>query len=141
MPYRILVTDDIDPEGVAILQAEPSFDVVELPILFAQQRAGIETLPTVTTWDKSIMSLQADLLGAHALGVRSVVCTTGSPPVFGDYPAVDGTWEVDSVGLASLLAGTAGFVAGRAWIRRSHAGAAHRSAIVVTNPEPGEGTR
>jgi methionine synthase / methylenetetrahydrofolate reductase(NADPH) len=70
-----------------------------------QQRVGVETLPTVTTWDKSIMSLQADLLGAHALGIRSVVGTTGSPPVYGDYPAVDGTWEVDSLGLAGLLAG------------------------------------
>jgi homocysteine S-methyltransferase len=73
--------------------------------LALQERAGVETIPTVTTWDKSIMSLQADLLGAHALGIRSVVCTTGSPPVFGDYPAVDGTWEVDSVGLTALLAG------------------------------------
>jgi homocysteine S-methyltransferase len=73
--------------------------------LALQQRIGVETIPTVTTWDKSIMSLQADLLGAHALGIRSVVSTTGSPPVFGDYPAVDGTWEVDSVGLAALLSG------------------------------------
>jgi homocysteine S-methyltransferase len=70
-----------------------------------QQRVGVETIATVTTWDKTIMSLQADLLGAHALGIRSVVSTTGSPPVFGDYPAVDGTWEVDSVGLTALLAG------------------------------------
>ena len=70
-----------------------------------QQRVGVETIATVTTWDKTIMSLQADLLGAHALGIRSVVSTTGSPPVLGDYPAVDGTWEVDSVGLAALLAG------------------------------------
>ena len=70
-----------------------------------QQRIGVETIATVTTWDKTIMSLQADLLGAHALGIRSVVCTTGSPPVFGDYPAVDGTWEVDSAGLIALLAG------------------------------------
>ena len=65
----------------------------------------METIATVTTWDKTIMSLQADLLGAHALGIRSVVATTGSPPVFGDYPAVDGTWEVDSVGLTALLNG------------------------------------
>jgi methionine synthase / methylenetetrahydrofolate reductase (NADH) len=70
-----------------------------------QQRVGVETIATVTTWDKSIMSLQADLLGAHALGIRSVVSTTGSPPVLGDYPAVDGTWEVDSVGMTALLAG------------------------------------
>jgi methionine synthase / methylenetetrahydrofolate reductase(NADPH) len=70
-----------------------------------QQRVGVETIATVTTWDKTIMSLQADLLGAHALGIHSVVSTTGSPPVLGDYPAVDGTWEVDSVGLTALLAG------------------------------------
>jgi methionine synthase I (cobalamin-dependent)/5,10-methylenetetrahydrofolate reductase len=70
-----------------------------------QQRVGVETIATVTTWDRTIMSLQADLLGAHALGIRSVVSTTGSPPVFGDYPAVDGTWEVDSVGMTALLAG------------------------------------
>src|SRR3984885_1279364 len=73
--------------------------------LALQQRVGVETIATVTTWDKTIMSLQADLLGAHALGIRSVVSTTGSPPVYGDYPAVDGTWEVDSVGLTALLAG------------------------------------
>jgi homocysteine S-methyltransferase len=73
--------------------------------LTLQQRVGVETIATVTTWDKTIMSLQADLLGAHALGIRSVVATTGSPPVLGDYPAVDGTWEVDSVGLTALLAG------------------------------------
>ncbi len=73
--------------------------------LALQERVGVETIATVTTWDKTIMSLQADLLGAHALGIRSVVSTTGSPPVFGDYPAVDGTWEVDSVGLAALLSG------------------------------------
>jgi D-3-phosphoglycerate dehydrogenase len=29
--YRILVTDEVDPEGVDILRAEPSFEVVELP--------------------------------------------------------------------------------------------------------------
>jgi methionine synthase / methylenetetrahydrofolate reductase(NADPH) len=73
--------------------------------LTLQQHVGVETIPMVTTWDKTIMTLQADLLGAHALGIRSVVSTTGSPPVFGDYPAVDGTWEVDSVGMTALLAG------------------------------------
>ena len=33
MPYRILVTDDIDPDGVALLRAEPSFIVDEVPTL------------------------------------------------------------------------------------------------------------
>jgi methionine synthase / methylenetetrahydrofolate reductase(NADPH) len=73
--------------------------------LHLQQQAGVETIATMATWDKTIMTLQAHLLGAHALGIRSVICTTGSPPVLGDYPAVDGIWEVDSLGLISLLSG------------------------------------
>jgi len=72
--------------------------------LHLQQQAGVETIATLTTWDKTIMTLQAELLGAHALGIRNVICTTGSPPVLGDYPAVDGIWEVDSLGLIALLA-------------------------------------
>ncbi len=70
-----------------------------------QAQGGAETIVTMTTWDKTIMTLQADLLGAHALGIRSVICETGSPPVLGDYPAVDGIWEVNSLGLVALLAG------------------------------------
>jgi methionine synthase / methylenetetrahydrofolate reductase (NADH) len=68
------------------------------------QRTGIETIASVTTWDRTIMALQADLLGAHALGLRRIVCETGSPPLLGDYPHVDGIWDVDSIGLLELLA-------------------------------------
>jgi homocysteine S-methyltransferase len=70
-----------------------------------RQRLGADAIATITTWDKTIMALQADLLGAHALGLRAVVCATGNPPLRGDYPNVDGIWEVDSVGLAGLLHG------------------------------------
>ena len=69
------------------------------------QAAGIETIASVTTWDRTIMALQADLLGAHALGLRRIVCETGMPPLLGDYPHVDGIWDVDSIGLIELLAG------------------------------------
>ena len=72
--------------------------------LHLQQQVGVETIATVTTWDKTIMSLQADLLGAHAFGTRTVVCETGNPPLRGDYPNADGIWEVDSIGLIELLA-------------------------------------
>ncbi|GAA1203548.1 bifunctional homocysteine S-methyltransferase/methylenetetrahydrofolate reductase [Pseudonocardia alaniniphila] len=70
-----------------------------------QNQLDVEALASVTTWDRTIMALQADLLGAHALGVRRVVCETGSPPLLGDYPHVDGVWDVDSIGLVELLAG------------------------------------
>jgi len=73
--------------------------------LHLSQRTGMPTVATATTWDKTIMALQADLLGAHALGLRTVVCDTGNPPLHGDYPNVDGIWEVDSIGLVTLLSG------------------------------------
>lgn len=72
--------------------------------LYLQQHAAVEAMVTMTTWDKTIMTLQADLLGAHALGIRNVICEAGQPPVLGDYPAVDGIWEVDPLGLVALLA-------------------------------------
>jgi methionine synthase / methylenetetrahydrofolate reductase(NADPH) len=68
-----------------------------------EQRLHAETIATVTTWDKSIMTLQADLLGANALGLRNVVCETGNPPLLADYPNTDGIWDVDSIGLAALV--------------------------------------
>lgn len=37
MSYRILVTDEIDPEGVTLLRAVPDFDVDELPTLPPQE--------------------------------------------------------------------------------------------------------
>ena len=100
----------LQAQGVSLLAVQPRWSArTHVDSLGAalqlQQSAGVETIATVTTWDKTIMSLQADLLGAHALGLRAVVSTTGNPPVLGDYPAVDGTWEVDSVGLTGLLAG------------------------------------
>jgi len=69
------------------------------------QRLGLEVMATVTTWDRTIMALQADLLGAHALGLHRIVCETGRPPLLGDYPHVDGVWDVDAIGLIELLAG------------------------------------
>ena len=97
-------------QGIGLLAVQPPdsarthLDSLDMA-LHLQQQAGVETVATVATWDKTIMTLQADLLGAHALGLRSVISTTGSPPVRGDYPAVDGIWEVDSLGLIALLDG------------------------------------
>lgn len=72
--------------------------------VLAQQRVeGLEAILTVATWEKSVMGLQADLLGAYAFGIRNVVCRTGVPPLLGDYPNTGGFWDVDSVELIQLL--------------------------------------
>jgi homocysteine S-methyltransferase len=76
-----------------------------LAVLVQQRVPGLEAVLTVATWEKSVMSLQADLLGAYAFGVRHVICRTGTPPLLGDYPNTGGFWDVDSVELIQLLRG------------------------------------
>ncbi|MDT7610656.1 MAG: methionine synthase / methylenetetrahydrofolate reductase [Pseudonocardiales bacterium] len=84
------------------LQTRAQVNAVDLAV-HLHHRVGLDVLAAVTTWDRTIMALQADLLGAHALGMRRIICETGSPPLVGDYPHTDGIWDVDSIGLIELL--------------------------------------
>lgn len=68
-----------------------------------QQRVGIETILHFTTRDRSLMGLQADLLGAHALGVRNILALTGDPPSLGESQGSTPVYDVDSIGLANIL--------------------------------------
>ncbi len=68
-----------------------------------QQQVGIEAIIHLTTRDRSLMGLQADLLGAHALGLRNVLALTGDPPALGNYPNSTAVYDVDSSGLIGIL--------------------------------------
>ena len=52
-----------------------------------QNKLDIETVPHFTCRDRSLLGTQADLLGAHALGIRNILVTTGDPPKHGPYPS------------------------------------------------------
>ncbi|GAA4934415.1 homocysteine S-methyltransferase [Actinomycetospora succinea] len=67
-------------------------------------RIDVDTALTVTSWQTSLLALQADLLGLHALGVRTLVCETGNPPVHAEQAVGDGVWEVDGLELLRLAA-------------------------------------
>lgn len=70
-----------------------------------QDHLGIETIIHFTTRDRNLMALQSELLGAHALGIRNILALTGDPVRVGAYPNTTGVWDVDSVGLISILRG------------------------------------
>ena len=91
----------VAPVGSARAQVSPA----SLALLVQQRVPGLEAILTATTWEKSLMVLQADLLGAHAFGIRSIVCRTGTPPLQADYPNAAGIWDVDSLGLIEVLRG------------------------------------
>jgi homocysteine S-methyltransferase len=69
-----------------------------------ERLAGVETIPHLTPRDSTIVGLESLLLGAHAEGVRNVLCVTGDPPEQGDYPgASGGVYQVDAVGLVEIV--------------------------------------
>ena len=68
-----------------------------------ERAIGLETIPHVTPRDASVMGLQSQLLGAHAAGIRNILAVTGDPPHVGDYPGSSGVYEVDAIGLTSMV--------------------------------------
>ena len=68
-----------------------------------QAETGVEAIVHFTTRDRSLMGLQSELLGAHALGVRNILALTGDPPSLGDYPDSSAVYDVDSIGLIRVL--------------------------------------
>ena len=66
-----------------------------------QRAAGIETIIHQTTRDRNLMALQADMLGAHALGIRNVIALSGDPPPEASQSSA--VWDVDSTGFIRVL--------------------------------------
>ena len=69
-----------------------------------QQQTGLEAIAHFTTRDRNVLAIQSELIGAHALGIRNVLCLRGDPPRVGDSPGARPVWEVGSVGLITILA-------------------------------------
>jgi methylenetetrahydrofolate reductase (NADPH) len=57
---------------------------------------GIEPIVQFTCRDRNRLALQADMLGAAALGVRNIVCMQGDDVSAGDHPEAKPIWDLDS---------------------------------------------
>ena len=64
---------------------------------------GIEPIYQVACRDRNAIGLQADLLGAHALGIRNVLALTGDPVKAGDHPDSKAVFELESVRLLQMI--------------------------------------
>jgi methylenetetrahydrofolate reductase (NADPH) len=67
--------------------------------------AGLDPILQLTGRDRNVMALQSDLLGAWALGVRTVLALSGDPLKVGPYEGkATAVGDVDSLGLTRLIA-------------------------------------
>ncbi len=71
--------------------------------LMLQQQVGVEAVLHYCCRDRNVISMQSDLLGAYALGVRNLILITGDPPKLGNYPDATAVFDVDAIGLTQLV--------------------------------------
>ncbi|MBD2543108.1 methylenetetrahydrofolate reductase [Planktothricoides raciborskii] len=64
---------------------------------------GIEPICQIACRDRNRIGLQADLMGAHALGIRNILALTGDPVNAGDHPDAKSVFDLESVRLLKLI--------------------------------------
>ena len=89
---------DISDGARARLRMTP---VAICPII--QREVGIEVMMHIACRDRNLLAIQADMLGAHALGIRNVLPITGDPTNIGDFPSATSVFDIDAIGLVRVL--------------------------------------
>lgn len=64
---------------------------------------GIEPICQMACRDRNRIGLQADLMGAHALGIRNILALTGDPVKAGDHIDAKSVFDLESVRLLQLV--------------------------------------
>jgi methylenetetrahydrofolate reductase (NADPH) len=64
---------------------------------------GLEPNYQMVCRDRNRLAMQADILGASALGIRNMLCLSGDHCQFGDHPTAKGVFDVDSMQLIRMV--------------------------------------
>src|SRR3989441_1118445 len=123
---RFVVSVEVDPphglgarkaiEGTRLLK-EAGVDVINVgdsptakirmsPLAMStllMREVGVEIVMHYTTRDRNAMAIHSDMVGAHILGIRNILCLRGDPPSVGGYTDIVGVWDVSAVGLIRYL--------------------------------------
>jgi homocysteine S-methyltransferase len=68
-----------------------------------QEETGLEVIVHVTGRDRNLLGLHSALMGAHLLGIRSVLAVTGDPLAAGGESGASNVFDLNSIGLLKLL--------------------------------------
>lgn len=66
---------------------------------------GLEPVMQMTCRDRNRIGMQADILGASALGIKNLLCLTGDHQRFGNHPQSKGVFDMDSIQLLGMVRG------------------------------------
>ncbi len=99
---RMLKAHGVDAVHISEGQRGARMSALSLAVLI-EQRASIETVLHYSCRDRSLLGMESDLLGAHAMGIRNLVLVTGDVRPVGDYPDATAVFDVDSIGLTNVV--------------------------------------
>ena len=68
---------------------------------------GVEPIVHVTTRDRNRIALVSDCLGAQAMGIRNLLCTTGTHQTLGPCRKAKNVFDIDSIQLLGMYGGLA----------------------------------
>lgn len=67
------------------------------------QECGLEPVIQITCRDRNRLAIQSDVLGAHALGLKNILCLSGDHQKFGNHPTAKNVHDIDSIQLVEML--------------------------------------
>ncbi|MDF0645299.1 MAG: methylenetetrahydrofolate reductase [Nitrospira sp.] len=76
-----------------------------LPVCRLLYELGHDPVMQLTCRDRNRIAMQSDLMGAHLLGIRNVLCLTGDYPTVGDHKEAKPVYDLDSVQVMQLVQG------------------------------------
>lgn len=97
-----VLRDYVDAANVTDNQAA-NVRMSSLAVSITLVQHGLEPVMQVTCRDRNRLAIQADLLGASAYGIRNLLCLTGDHGKWGDHPAAQNVWDMDSIHLLRMV--------------------------------------
>ncbi len=64
---------------------------------------GHDPVMQMTCRDRNRLAIQSDLMSAHILGIRNILCLTGDYPTVGDHKDAKPVYDLDSIGIMQVI--------------------------------------
>ncbi|MBW1635416.1 MAG: methylenetetrahydrofolate reductase [Deltaproteobacteria bacterium] len=67
------------------------------------RQEGLNPLLQVVSRDRNRLAIQADVIGAYALGIDTMLCLSGDHTKFGDHPMAMNVHDIDSIQMIQMI--------------------------------------
>jgi len=67
------------------------------------KQMGLDPILQMVTRDRNRLAMQADIIGAYAHGIDTMLCLAGDHPHFGDHPQAINVHDIDSIQFVQMV--------------------------------------